>query len=134
MAALFERTMPSDYSRLSPLADEVGAFLDTHVGDEDVAYRALLLTTEAVTNAMEHGNGLDEAKSVFLRVAAESQRVEISVEDEGPGFDPDAAPDAVVENDPLAEGGRGLFLMRAYAQSLRFENSGRRVVLVVEPA
>lgn len=126
--------MPSQYELLSPLADAVGAFLDAHVRDEDVAYRALLLTTEAVTNAMEHGNGLNPALSVSLRVTAEAERVEIVVEDEGPGFDPDTAPDAVEDGDPLSEGHRGLFLMRAYAQALRFENDGRRVVLAVEPA
>lgn len=126
--------MPSQYELLSPLADEVGAFLEAHVPDEELAYRALLLTTEAVTNAMEHGNGLDAALSVFLRLSAAPAHVEIVVEDEGPGFDPDSAPDAVEAGDPLSDGHRGLFLMRAYADELRFENDGRRVVIALEAA
>ncbi len=129
MAAHFTRTLPSRLDLLSVLADEIGAFLDAHVADEDLAYRALLVTTEAVTNAMEHGNAANPALSVALAIAATPEHVSITVEDEGPGFAPADAPDAIAEGDVLADGHRGLFLMRAYTQLLRFENGGRRVVL-----
>ncbi len=133
-SARFHRVLPSDYDRLSPLADEVSDFLDAHVHDEDLAYRALLLVTEAVTNAMEHGNALDASKNVTLDVEAAPERVVVRVEDEGDGFDPARAPDAVEDGDPLSEGHRGLFLMRAYAQDVRFEQQGRRIVLTLARA
>lgn len=132
--ARFRRVLPSEYDRLSPLADEVSAFLDTHVPDEDLAYRALLLVTEAVTNAMEHGNMLDPTKNVTLDVEAAPESVVVRVEDEGVGFDAGSAPDAVVDGNPLSEGHRGLFLMRAYAQDVRFEQQGRRIVLTLARA
>lgn len=129
MQVTFERTLPSRYELLSPLADEVGAFLEEHVADEDLGYRALLLATEAVTNAMEHGNGLDSKLSVYFRLDVSPDGVRITVEDQGPGFDPVEAPDAVTDDDPLSERHRGLFLMRSYAQEMRYENGGRRIVL-----
>lgn len=129
--ARFSRRLPSNYDLLSPLADEVGVFLETHLQDDDLAYQALLLVTEAVTNAMEHGNGLDPAKMVELCVDVSERGVKVTVEDEGDGFDPNAMPDAVTENDPLAEGNRGLFLIRTYADDVQFENEGRRIVLTL---
>lgn len=129
--ARFTRTMPSDYALLSPLADEVGAFIEAHVPDEDLAYRALLLVTEVVTNAMEHGNGLDMSKAVTLDLEIASSRIVIDVTDEGEGFDPDAVPDAVSDDDPLSEGHRGLFLIQSYADEVRFEDGGRRVIVLL---
>ncbi len=132
MATLFERTLPSRYELLSPLADEIQAFLELHVEDEDLAYRTLLLSTEAMTNAMEHGNNLDPSRMALLYIAIEHNQIRVSVEDEGPGFDVDTVPDAVEEGEVFDEGHRGLFLMRAYAQEVTFENGGRRIVLTLE--
>ena len=132
MPVHFTRTLPTRLDLLSALADEVSAFLDAQALDEDLTYRALLLTTEAVTNAMEHGNASNPALHVALDIAVQPGHVCITVEDEGPGFAPAEAPDAVEDGDLLADGHRGLFLMRAYARSLRFEAEGRRVVLELD--
>ena len=63
------------------------------VPDDDLAFRASLVASEALTNAIEHGNRLDAEKRVTLRLAATPALVQIEVTDEGEGFDPDAGGD-----------------------------------------
>ena len=42
---------------------------------------------EACTNAMEHGNQLDETKNIEVVFALADDRIEVTVLDHGPGFD-----------------------------------------------
>lgn len=115
------------------VAAAVQAFLDAHVPDEDLAFRVALVASEAVTNAIEHGNQLDANRRVALVVVASDERVVVSVEDEGVGFDPSFVPDPTREGALMAEGGRGLFLMQELADTVRFEEQGRCVVLELRP-
>ena len=108
------------------------AFLNAHV-DEDLGFRVALVTSEAVTNAIEHGNRMDASRSVHLRIEVSDGGVRVSVTDEGGGFDPEAVPDPLRASALLAEGGRGLFLMRELADELAYEDDGRRVVLTLRP-
>lgn len=129
MSVTFSRRLPSRLELMSPLADEIAQFLEAHVPDDELSYRALLLASEATTNAVEHGNALDPNLHADLEIKVTGSGITISVEDEGPGFDPSEAPDAVQDDDPLSARHRGLFLMRAYADVVKFEKGGRRVVL-----
>ncbi len=114
-------------------AAAVQAFLDEHVPDEDLGFRVALVTSEAVTNAIEHGNALVASRSVHLRIDVQPGGVQVEVEDEGEGFNPAFVPDPTRDGALMAEGGRGLFLMQQLADQVRFEQEGRRVVLVLQP-
>ena len=114
-------------------AAAVQSFLDAHVPDEDLAFRVALVTSEALTNAIEHGNQLEENRRVHLDVEAAPAHVIVQVEDEGVGFNPAFVPDPTRDGALMAEGGRGLFLMQQLADEVRFEQEGRRVVLVLRP-
>ena len=131
---VFERSTPSAMGELDALTAAVQAFLDAHV-DEDLGFRVALVTSEAVTNAIEHGNRMDASRSVHLRIEVSNGGggVRVSVTDEGGGFDPEAVPDPLRASALLAEGGRGLFLMRELADELAYEDDGRRVVLTLRP-
>lgn len=130
---VFERSTPSAMGELDALTAAVQAFLDAHV-DEDLGFRVALVTSEAVTNAIEHGNRMDASRSVHLLIeVSEGGGVRVSVTDEGGGFDPEAVPDPLRASALLAEGGRGLFLMRELADDLAYEDDGRRVVLTLRP-
>ena len=85
-----------------------------------------------VTNlTVMHGNeGLVSTRAVFTSTRLEDPAFMIGVDDEGNGFDPDSVPDPTTDSNILRESGRGVFLMRSYADECRFENGGRRVVLV----
>ena len=124
---------PSTMAETDGAAAAVQAFLDAHVPDEDFAFRVALVASEAVTNAIEHGNELDANRRVWLVVEVEPHEITVSVQDEGTGFDPTYVPDPTREGALMAEGGRGLFLMQQLADDVRFEEEGRRVVLTLRP-
>lgn len=89
----------------------------------------LIALTEAVNNAIHHGNRLDPAKSVSLGYAMQGDRIVFMVGDEGPGFDHDHLPDPTDPQNIEKPHGRGVFLMRALADSVEFSNNGATVYL-----
>lgn len=83
---------------------------------------------EAVANAMRHGNGEDPAKSVEIVFARRNNSAVIRVLDQGEGFDLDALPDPLAPENLLRPSGRGILLMRAYADEVDFSfTEGTRV-------
>ncbi len=94
------------------------------------AFAIRLSLHEALTNGLRHGNGLDPALSVRLRVALTTGEFRAEVEDEGPGFDPDQVADPTGDEHLAQCGGRGVFLMRHYMTAVRYNERGNRVVLV----
>lgn len=125
-------TLPSTFAVMDEATAQIQQFLDAHVPDEDVSFRTALVASEAITNALEHGNGLDPAKRVTVRIAPHLPTVRVEVTDEGPGFDPATAPRSEL-GDFTSEGGRGLTLMYELADEVTFEDEGRACILVVRP-
>ena len=69
---------------------------------------------EAVTNAVIHGNRQDENKTVDVTLKSTAEAVEISVHDQGPGFNPEEIPDPTAHENILKASGRGIFFMRSF--------------------
>jgi serine/threonine-protein kinase RsbW len=129
--AVLRKELPSKAELLEPLVEEAEAFLRQRTDDEELVYRAVLLLSEAATNAMKHGNGLDPEKYVRIEMAQERERVRIRVCDEGTGFRPEATADPLDAANILNTTGRGIFLIREMADEVRFEDDGRCVVITV---
>lgn len=124
-----EMVLKSDFSSIEDVVEKTEAFLEARISDDDLVYRVVLLATEAVTNAIEHGNALNPAKQVFYHLAIRQSMIEITVEDEGSGFDPDKTEDPTTPDHLFREGGRGILIMKEMADEVRFENEGRLVRL-----
>jgi len=93
---------------------------------------ALRLTIEeAVNNAFKHGHrDLGPEADVRLAWEVSPEKITIVVEDQGPGFDPEALPDPTAEENIEKPTGRGLLLIRAYMSSVEFNEDGNRVTMV----
>lgn len=91
----------------------------------------LVGVTEAVNNAIIHGNALDEQKSVSIQLTVAAKAVVIEIEDEGTGFDPNAVPNPTDAENLYNEGGRGVFLMKHLANEVSFAKTetGMRITL-----
>jgi len=89
-----------------------------------------LAATEAVVNAVEHGNKYDERKMIHVSCEARNGAVIISVRDEGDGFDPAGVPDPTLPENILKEHGRGIFLMRNLCDDVRYNAKGNEVTIV----
>lgn len=122
-------TLRSSFDELEQVVDATESFFAPHTADEDLLYQLVLLTSEAVTNAIEHGNGLDESKEVYLVLEVADASYSIRVRDEGEGFDPGAVQDPLLRENLLSEGGRGLFLIEQMADEVEYLHGGREVCI-----
>lgn len=83
---------------------------------------------EAMSNGFRHGHrSLPPNTPISLRFDASDSCVEIIVEDQGPGFDPNAIPDPTLEENLERGSGRGLLLIRAYMTSAEYNTKGNRL-------
>lgn len=99
--------------------------------DDDLA-RIMLTLSEAVTNAIVHGNKEDPKREVIISPFLDDDTLSISVKDEGEGFDPADLPDPLKEENLLNEGGRGVYLIRQYADSVSFAENGTNLIMEFE--
>lgn len=111
------------------LIDNVCEELKIH---EDNYGNILIALTEAVNNAIHHGNKLDPSKKTSIRCDQDEKHLRFRVEDQGAGFDFDNLPDPTDPENIEKPNGRGIFLMKNLADEVSFEENGRIVELVFE--
>ena len=127
---LLSITLPSTRDEIPRVNDFAQQVNETVQMEEERFNSFQLALSEAVTNAIVHGNKEDPSKKVQIIALLENDHLYISVEDEGEGFDPSELPDPLDNQNLLKEGGRGVFLMRQYADKVRFKEDGRKVILI----
>lgn len=88
--------------------------------DEDSQQDIQVAVHESLVNAIVHGNRRDEARRVTLELALHPGGLEISVLDEGPGFDPTCVPDPLAPENLSRSSGRGILLMRTLMDDVAF--------------
>ena len=88
-----------------------------------------LALEESLTNAIRHGNRLDESKPVLVECKASAQRFWLRVRDQGRGFQPDRVPDCTAEENLACPGGRGLALIKAYMTRVEYNKRGNCVTM-----
>lgn len=104
--------------------------LQTELGFDDEFYAKLMLTvSEAATNGILHGNQLDSSKKVVLTVESDGKSLIFTSKDEGQGFIPEEVPDPLAEENLLKPSGRGVFLMKEYAETVEYQDSGTKLIL-----
>ena len=99
------------------------------VVDQDFYGNMLIALTEAVNNAINHGNKGDLSKSVDVLYERKEKLITFRVSDEGDGFDFNNVPDPTTPENIEKESGRGIFLMKNLADSIEFFEEGRIVEL-----
>jgi serine/threonine-protein kinase RsbW len=98
--------------------------------NEDCYGNMLIAVTEAVNNAIYHGNKCDPGKTVRIGFeTSEDNKLVFSITDEGAGFDHTTLPDPTDPTNLDKVSGRGVFLMSSLSDSITFEQNGRRVLL-----
>ena len=100
-------------------------------GISDEMYGNIMIAiTEAVNNAIIHGNKQDERKSVHLKAEGTAGKVKFIIEDEGPGFDYERIKDPTAPENLMEPGGRGIFLMKQLSNEIHFSNQGKSVEMI----
>ena len=112
--------MPSRIDTVATAAALVAEFLSRSGITEDAAFGIDMAVREAVTNAVVHGNRQDENKTVDVTLKSSPDAVEISVHDQGPGFNPEEVPDPTADENILKASGRGIFFMRSFMDEVNW--------------
>lgn len=98
--------------------------------DEAATFAIKLALEEAVNNAIRHGNHQDASKKVTLIYDVTETCVEITIADEGEGFNPADVPDPRADENLEKPSGRGLMLMRAYMDEVTYNARGNQIHMI----
>jgi len=79
--------------------------------------------TEAVGNAIVHGNKKDPRKKVHIVVRMKKECVEVSVRDHGKGFNPNELSNPLDPQNVMKENGRGIFILKSLMDDAWFSFS-----------
>ncbi|MDN4165588.1 ATP-binding protein [Cytophagales bacterium LB-30] len=102
---------------------------DKYEWDDDIYGNIMIAVTEAVNNAIKHGNRSDKSKMVHLQLDLAENKIQFQVEDEGKGFNYVSLPDPTAPENLEKPGGRGIFLMKHLCDEVSFSKEGRAVSL-----
>jgi serine/threonine-protein kinase RsbW len=129
---IYQLSLQSTYEEAESIPEFVENLQKETGLDEDSSSKLMLLLSEAVTNAIVHGNGEDPSKKVEVEIALKPDSIITTVEDEGDGYDPDEDADNPLDDDNLLkEGGRGIFLIQEISDEMEYFNEGRGIKFVL---
>jgi serine/threonine-protein kinase RsbW len=95
----------------------------------DVYANILIGVTEAVSNAIVHGNKMDVSKTVSVEYSYCEKNVVFIITDQGSGFNYYSVPDPTLPENIEKEDGRGIFLMNSLADEVVYNDKGNEVSL-----
>ncbi len=119
--------LPSHPRNIAMVENFVAEVVEEYRLSPDLYGNILVSLTEAVNNAIIHGNDKDESKKVQIRLRRRKDSLAIRVTDQGRGFDPQSIPDPTAPENLLKVGGRGVFLMHELSDNIKFHNNGTTV-------
>ena len=120
----------SKSSAVVDVCKEILSKLEECKFDKDDIFAVHLTLEEAFLNAVKHGNKMDPTKKVKIDYSVNSEKVEITITDEGAGFEPESVDDPRFGEGLYEPGGRGLLLMNSYMDIVKYSEHGNSVYMV----
>jgi serine/threonine-protein kinase RsbW len=125
-------TIPSERQQGCEVQRQIIAAAQASGFEGENLFALRIALEEAMVNAIKHGNRLDPAKQVRVEATISPEKVEILVEDEGPGFDRAAVPDPTADENLTKASGRGILLIESYMTEVAWDRGGRRLHMARE--
>jgi len=125
-----EIKMKSTFADIDRAWHKIRGLLRREGIDKDALFDVRLSTEEALVNAVKHGNKMKNELFVDVAVVCGDDRVEISVKDQGAGFDYNNLPDPTVDENAAKLCGRGIYLIRKLMDEVHFNKSGNEITMV----
>ena len=120
--------MPSKVQAISPLVERLMLLIEGSQCVPGEEFGVELALREALANAVVHGNHEHPRAKVHIRCRCwPGKEISIVVTDLGEGFDFEKTVANRLIPDPPSEHGRGILLMKAYMDEVRFERGGSEV-------
>ncbi len=123
-------SLPSSMDYISSAAAHLTEMLVRFgiVSIEEINIKIALV--EALTNAMEHGNGFDPNKQVRVEAKFFETNAEIRITDQGRGFNHRKLPNPTAPENLYKPRGRGIYMMHRLMDGVHYNRKGNSVRLV----
>jgi serine/threonine-protein kinase RsbW len=112
------RSSPKQIAKVDAFLQKIAKSVEL---DEIKMHKLMVSLTEAVNNAIIHGNKSDGTKKVTVRCEMLPGWLLFQVADEGRGFKLEHVRNPLKEENLLRESGRGIFLMRTLMDKVEYE-------------
>ena len=130
----FEVTIQSELDKIEFIEEQAEKAATIMNFGEDEKDSLAIAVTEAVNNAIIHGNKKDKSKTVNIKFIFDDNKLTIRIRDQGKGFNPDNVSDPLAPENLLKESGRGIFILSSLMDDVQYEfkGDGTEIILVKE--
>jgi len=122
--------LKSTEAEVKKVACEVLNTLEDHDFGEDMVFAVHLSLEEAFINAIKHGNHDDPQKNISVECLITPEKIDMSIADEGFGFDPNGVPDPRCDGNLYKSCGRGVLLIQSYMDVVEYNSRGNCIHMV----
>ena len=122
--------LKSTEQEVKKVAAKIIKTLGGHEFGEDIIFAVHLSLEEAFVNAIKHGNQEDSSKHILVECLITPEKFDISIEDEGFGFDPDGLPDPRCNGNLYKSNGRGVLLIQSYMDVVEYNSRGNCIHMI----
>lgn len=119
----------SQFDQITKIEKLIESVCSDYKINQECYANILVALTEAVNNAIQHGNKFDKTKKINILFEPQKQLLKFEITDEGEGFDYENVPDPTSPENIEKPNGRGVFLMRHLADDVKYLENGRKVEL-----
>ncbi len=121
--------IPSEIKYIKKMSREILGHLERLGIEESIRFDIRLAVEEAVKNSIEHGPPQGQSLPVKVFYAIQRDKIEISVEDRGEGFDMKKVPDPRTKDNIMRGDGRGVFLIHKLMDKVAYNKKGNKVTM-----
>lgn len=126
-----DEDIPGDVNAIGPVVQRVTDLLIERGVARGHEMEIALALQEALANAIRYGAKNDPGKTVHLTLSCgERKGMKIVVRDPGSGFDPASIPSPVTADGLLSDHGRGLHMIKALLDEVKWEKSGTEIHMI----
>jgi serine/threonine-protein kinase RsbW len=128
--SLYTLQLPSRIDSISVVENFIDELSAKYGFNDELYANVLTCLSEAVINAIIHGNRESLEKKVYLNLEViEDKRLIFTISDEGEGFDFNTLPDPTSPENIENLTGRGVFIIKKLADQCIFNSKGNELEL-----
>lgn len=126
-----ELWLTNDRAQIDLFVTEVLEAMERAGFSESSRFACRLALEEAVSNGFRHGHKtLPPETPERIRWSVDDDRLQVTIQDQGPGFKLETVPDPTLDENLERPSGRGIMLIRAYMTSVRYNAKGNEMTMV----
>ena len=128
-SSIHKYLLPSTFDSLAKVEKIIEDIRSDFSIPEEIYGNILVALSEAVNNAIKHGNQFDSEKTVGFEFNDSQNKYNFTIQDEGTGFDFENIPDPTHPDNIEKLDGRGIFIMKSLADEVEFDPKGKSVTI-----